>query len=202
MIAFIKGRISDIDMDKLVIENQGMGYNVFVTSRVLSGVNTPGETIKLYTYFSVKEDSMSLYGFPSKDELDLFRKLINVNGIGPKGALSLLSFMTIDELRLAILSEDSKAISRAPGIGAKTASRIILDLKDKIDIENIFGSSGEEPEGSGHAGGDESIRNDAVEALVALGYSPSQALGVIRSLPISEHDSVEIIIKNALKKMI
>lgn len=202
MIAFIKGRISDIETDKLVIENQGMGYNVFVTSRVLSGVSTPGETVKLYTYFSVKEDSMSLYGFLSKDELDLFRKLINVNGIGPKGALSLLSFMTIDELRLAILSEDSKAISRAPGIGAKTASRIIIDLKDKIDIENIFGNPAEEPEEKGVAGGDESIRNDAVEALVALGYSPSQALGVIRSLPVSEHDSVETMIKNALKKMI
>ncbi|MCI8668271.1 MAG: Holliday junction branch migration protein RuvA [Lachnospiraceae bacterium] len=201
MIAFIKGQISDIDTDKLVIENQGMGYNVFVTSRVLSGVSTPGGTIKLYTYFSVKEDSMSLFGFPSKDELDLFRKLINVNGIGPKGALSLLSFMTIDELRLAILSEDSKAISKAPGIGAKTASRIIIDLKDKIDIENIFGNPAKEPDGN-NVEGDESIRNDAVEALVALGYSPSQALGVVRSLPVSEHDNVENIIKNALKKMI
>ena len=202
MIAFIKGQISDIDTDKLVIENQGMGYNVFVTSRVLSGVNTLGETIKLYTYFSVKEDSMSLFGFPSKDELNLFRKLINVNGIGPKGALSLLSFMSIDELRLAILSEDTKAISKAPGIGAKTASRIIIDLKDKIDIESIFGNPMKEQDGNSSAGGDESIRNDAVEALVALGYSPSQALGVVRNLPVSEHDSVENIIKNALKKMI
>lgn len=202
MIAFIKGQVEDIDTDKLIIENNGIGYNVFVTSRLLSGINTLGETIKLYTYFSVKEDSMSLFGFVSKDELELFKKLIGVNGIGPKGALSLLSFMTIDELRLAILSDDAKAISKAPGIGSKTASRIIIELKDKMDFEDIFGKNKVALDKTGTKDGDESIRNDAMEALIALGYSPSQALNVIRNIQVSENDSVEAIIKNALKKLI
>ncbi len=202
MIAFIKGQVEDIDTDKLIIENNGIGYNVFVTSRLLSGINALGETIKLYTYFSVKEDSMSLFGFVSKDELDLFKKLIGVNGIGPKGALSLLSFMTIDELRLAILSDDAKAISKAPGIGSKTASRIIIELKDKMDFEDIFVGNKMESDKTGTTDGDESIRNDAMEALIALGYSPSQALNAIRNIQVSENDSVEAIIKNALKKLI
>lgn len=200
MIAFIKGVIEDIDTDKLVIGQNGMGYNVFVTSGILSGVYRVGETIKLYTYLSVKEDSMTLFGFETKDELALFRKLIGVSGIGPKGALSLLSYMTINELRLAILSDDAKAISKTPGIGAKTASRIIIELKDKIDLESVFGNNN--ADAAVESGGDDSIRNDAVEALAALGYSPSQALNVIRTIPVSEEDSVEAIIKIALKKLI
>lgn len=198
MIAFIKGVIEEIDIDKVVIEQNGMGYNVFATSRILSGIYRTGETIKLYTYLSVKEDSMTLFGFETKDELGLFRKLISVSGIGPKGAIGLLSNMTIDELRLAILSDDAKAISKTPGIGAKTASRIIIELKDKIDLESVFGNNNAVVESNG----DDNIRNDAVEALVALGYSPSQALNVIRTISISEEDSVEAIIKNALKKLI
>lgn len=199
MIAFIKGEIIDIYTDRLIIENNGIGYSVFVTSRLLSSVLGSGETIKLHTYFNVKEDSMTLFGFSDKDELELFKKLIGVSKIGPKGALSILSCMSINELSVAILSEDAKAISKAPGIGVKTASRIIIELKDKIDYEDILSTNIMTENGLEE---NVNLRNDAAEALASLGYSPSQALNAMKSINITEDDSVEMIIKKALKKLV
>lgn len=199
MIAFIKGEIIDIYTDRLIIENNGIGYSVFVTSRLLSSVLGSGETIKLHTYFNVKEDSMTLFGFSDKDELELFKKLIGVSKIGPKGALSILSCMSINELSVAILSEDAKAISKAPGIGVKTASRIIIELKDKIDYEDILSTNIMTENGLEE---NVNFRNDAAEALASLGYSPSQALNAMKSINITEDDSVEMIIKKALKKLV
>lgn len=197
MIAFLKGTIEDIYADHIVLEHQGMGWNVFVTSKFIAAQGVVGSPVKVYTYLNVKEDGMTLFGFSGKDELELFKQLIGVNGIGPKGAMSILSLMTVDELRIAILSEDSKAIAKAPGVGAKTASRIILDLKDKIDIDTTFTSPvTNEPQEFGD------LKNEAVEALIALGYSPSQALGSIKKLSLTEQDTVESIIKQALKSLI
>jgi Holliday junction DNA helicase RuvA len=197
MIAFLKGTIEDIYSDHIVLEHQGMGWNVFVTSKFIAAQGVIGSQVKVYTYLNVKEDGMTLFGFSGKDELELFKQLIGVNGIGPKGAMNILSLMTVDELRIAILSEDSKAIAKAPGVGAKTASRIILDLKDKIDIDTALASpvTNETQEF-----GD--LKNEAVEALIALGYSPSQALGSIKKLSLTEQDTVESIIKQALKSLI
>lgn len=197
MIAFLKGTIEDIETDYIVIEQQGIGWQVFVTAKLITSIGVIGSEVKIYTYLSVKEDGMTLFGFGSKDELHIFKQLIGVNGIGPKGAMNILSFLTVDELRLAIVSEDSKKISKAPGIGAKTASRIILDLKDKVDIN--FAHSTPEINTINEYG---ELKNEAVEALIALGYSSSDAWKSVRTLPCTEQDTVESIIKRALKSLI
>ena len=137
MISYIIGIVDSVESDRVIIENNGIGYNIFMpqTSLEIIGI---GEEIKIYTYLSVREDAMQLFGFLSKDELELFKKLIGVSGVGPKGGLAIISACPGDSLWMAIISGDDKAISKAQGIGAKTAQRIIIELKDKIDTENII----------------------------------------------------------------
>ena len=155
-----------------------------------------GSTVKIYTYTSVKEDSFNLFGFLSKDELEMFKLLITVSGIGPKGALSIISEMGVNELRLAIISGDSKTISKAPGIGKKSAERIIIDLRNKVDIvseqdnENV-------PIMNAFTNSD--AKNDAIEALTSLGYSPTEALKAVRQLNITDEMDSGMILKQALK---
>ena len=138
MIGFVKGIIADFEEDTVTLEVQGIGMNVRATNQTLANLGSVGDEVKLYTYLYVKEDALMLYGFPSKEDMRVFKLLITVNGIGPKGALSILNAISPDELRFAILAGDSKAIAKAPGIGAKTAGRIILDLKDKLSLEEAF----------------------------------------------------------------
>ena len=138
MYAYIKGEIVDIAEDNVVLECNNIGYNIKVPFSVIQSLPGIGEDVKIYTYTCVREDAFILYGFLTKDDLWIFKKLITVNGIGPKGALGILSAMSADDLRFAIIAGDSKAIAKAPGIGAKSAERIILDLKDKIDLEPMM----------------------------------------------------------------
>ena len=130
MISYVKGSLTEKFEDSVIVEAGGIGYRIFVPTSVLEHLPKTGETVKIYTYFSVREDAMSLYGFLSRQDLEMFRQLIGVNGVGPKSALGILSALSPDVLRLAVLSGDAKAISKAPGVGSKTAQRIILDLKD------------------------------------------------------------------------
>ena len=136
MIAFVRGEIENISEDHAVIDVGGIGYNVRISPGTAGRLPGIGKEVKMYTYTCVREDAFWLYGFLSRDELELFKLLITVNGIGPKGGLAILSVLSADDLRFAIISGDAKAIARAPGIGAKTAGRVILDLKDKISIED------------------------------------------------------------------
>ena len=164
---------------------------------ILPGI---GNTVKVYTYLSVREDAMQLYGFLTKDDLNMFKLLIQVNGIGPKGALAILSVMSLADLKFAILSGDSKTISKAPGIGAKTAQRMIIDLKDKVTLEDAFEQKLNETQNSDNE--ELSInRNEAVEALVALGYSSTDALKAVRNSDIPNDADVETIIKLAFKQL-
>ena len=197
MIGYLKGEVAGIYEDRIVMEVGGIGYNIFMPASSLDLIEGIGETIKVYTYLLVREDALSLYGFLTKDDLELYKLLISVNGIGPKGGLALLSVMTSDDLRFAILSGDAKQIGKAPGIGPKTAQRLIIDLKDKVNLMDAF-----ELKASHTAADKESdtlgaIRNEAVEALVALGYSQSDSYRAVRSV---EEDSgnVESILKAAL----
>lgn len=208
MIAYVKGEIADISEDNVVLEANNIGYNIKIssgTARLLPGI---GEEVKIYTYTCVREDAFLLYGFLTKDDLDIFKKLITVNGIGPKGGLAILSVMSADDLRFAVISGDAKAISMAPGIGRKTAERVILDLKDKISIEDSFvnsGIDGSQLHGAAETNGKSSpialARNEAAEALTALGYSPSEALKAVKQVEIQEGMNTEDILKLALKKM-
>lgn len=199
MYAYLKGTIEEIAEDNLVLEVNGIGYNVKISARTVNAVGGIGSFVKIYTYTLVREDTFSLYGFLTRDDLEIFKKLITVNGIGPKGGLAILSVMSADELRFAILSGDAKAISKAPGIGAKTAERVILDLKDKISLEDAL-TPKESISITALAGGtDSNSKNEAIEALTALGYSGSEALRAVKQVEASEDTSVEEILKAALK---
>ena len=199
MYAYLKGTIEDITEDNLVIEAGQIGYNVKISARTLNALGGIGSFVKIYTYTLVREDTFSLYGFLTKDDLEIFKKLITVNGIGPKGGLAILSIMSADELRFAILAADAKAIAKAPGVGAKTAERVILDLKDKISIEDAI-SPKETVSALSVAGEDiGNKKNEAVEALVALGYSSSDALRAVKQVEMTEDIGVEEILKAALK---
>ncbi len=195
----MKGRIDEISEENVVVDIGGIGCNVKISSETaaqLSGVN---EEVKLYTYTCVREDLFQLYGFLTRDELEIFKKLITVNGIGPKGGLAILSVMSADNLRFAIIAGDAAAIAKAPGIGKKTAERVILDLKDKVSIEDTFASR--EMTQLTEKAVDKQAKNEAVEALTALGYSASDALRAVNMVSFEEDMSVETILKFALKNM-
>ena len=141
MISYIKGALGAVEDDVIVVETGGIGLAVHVPLSLLEELPALGEEVTVYTYFQVREDAMTLYGFLHRQDREMFKQLLGVNGIGPKGALGILSVMRPDELRIAIVGGDAKAISRAPGIGAKTAQRLILDLKDKVDLEEVMMAS-------------------------------------------------------------
>lgn len=202
MIAYIKGEVADITEDNLVIEANNIGYNIKISSATAGLLPRVGEEVKIYTYTYIREDAFLLYGFLTKDDLDIFKKLITVNGIGPKGGLAILSVMNADTLRFAIIAGDAKEIAKAPGIGKKTAERVILDLRDKISIEDTFLNKGSgDTAGAMAAGADSSARNEAAEALTALGYSAAEALKAVKQIELTDDMDTEAVLKQALKKM-
>jgi len=197
MYAYIKGEIVDITEDNLVLECNNIGYNIRIPLSVAQRLPGNGATVKIYTYTSVREDAFNLFGFLSKDDLEIYKRLIAVNGIGPKGALSILSAMSAEDLRFAILSGDVKAISKAQGIGAKSAERIILELRDKVQL---MGSAALEPDVMAvGVPTQNSAKNEAVEALTSLGYTPSDALKAVRQITVTEDMDAGTILKQALK---
>ena len=201
MIAFVKGSLAEVELDRVIIDVEGVGYNVFVSSYTISRLPLEGNEVKLYTYLNVKEDLMQLYGFLSKDELRIFKLLIGVNGIGPKGGLGILSYLTPDDLRFAVMSNDVKAISAAPGIGKKTAEKLILELKDKlgsIEPEEVTTSESV----TGNVSFSREIQTEAVQALVTLGYGSTEALRAVTNVMTEQEESVEEILKKALKFLI
>lgn len=200
MIAFIKGKVVDITEEAVILENNGIGYRIFTSSMVQTQIST-GNEVKLYTYLNVREDAMQLYGFLTKDDLKVFKLLITVSGIGPKAGLSILSVMSGNDLHYAVMSGDSKAISKAPGVGAKTAQKVILELKDKLKLEDILDAS-ENVEISGISEGQADIMKEAALALAALGYSQTEAMKAVRRCEITETTTVEDLLKLALKKMV
>lgn len=199
MIAYVKGELADITEDAIVVENNGMGYEISVPGSVMNGLPACGCEIKIYTYMYVREDAMKLYGFLTKDDLKVFKLLITVNGIGPKGALGILSVITPDDLRFAVLADDVKTISKAPGIGTKTAKKLILELKDKLKLEDAFEERLSHTEEVHTGAVSENIRSEAVQALVALGYSNADSLKAVRQVEITEDMTVEELLKKSLK---
>lgn len=201
MIRFIKGIVADIEETYLVLDNHGIGYRIFTPASVLERYVRVGEEIKLHTYMNVREDAMLLYGFLTSDDLHLFELLLGVSGVGPKAGLGILSALSADELRFAVLSDDVTAISKAPGIGKKTAQKLILELKDKMSLEDAFEKKlahGQDVPAA--AGTDES--SEAVMALTALGYASSDALRAVRAVEGHETMDVETLLKAALKNLV
>ena len=200
MIAFVKGEIENISEDNTVIDVGGIGYNVRISPQTAGRLPGIGQEVKLYTYTCVREDAFWLYGFISRDELELFKLLITVHGFGPTAGRAILSVMSADDLRFSIISGDAKAIAKAPGIGIKTAGRVILDLKDKISMEDTAFHR-EMDDYADLAGGWADAAGEAVEALTALGYSSADALRAVKKSDITEEMDVETILKLALKNM-
>ena len=207
MIGYLCGEIVELTEDLVVLDVHDIGYNVRISSDFATRLPGVGERVKIYTYTYVKEDAFLLYGFPSRDELDLFKKMIGVGGIGPKGALGILSVLSAADLRLAIYSGDIKAISKAPGIGKKTAERLILDLRDKVSPEEALESISSLEDGAGAADmgsmgmPDSRVKADAIEALVALGYARSDTIKAVQKVAITESTTTEDILKEALKHL-
>lgn len=201
MIAMVKGSLELVNENVIVVENHGIGFEILVPGSVVSLLPSVGQEVKLYTYTHVREDALQLYGFLTRDEMDMFKLLITVNGIGPKGALGILSVMDADTLRFAILAGDAKAIAKAPGLGVKTAGKLILELKDKCSIEDMLGSSGKASAGSGADSSVSETQGEAVEALVALGYSAADATAAVRKTAVTEDMTVEELLKQSLKNL-
>lgn len=201
MYAYIKGILTEITEDAIIIENQGIGYEIAVPGQVLDYLPSVGEEVKIYTYHYVREDAILLYGFLTKEDVKIFKMLIGVSGIGPKGALAILSVLSTDDLRFAILGDDAKAIAKAPGVGAKTAQRVIIELKDKLSLEDAFEQKLANQAQKAELNPAVGVKNESILALTSLGYSQSEALKVLQGIEISPDDQVEDVLKMALKQM-
>ena len=201
MYAYIKGILAEITEDAIIVENQGIGYEIAVPGQVFDYLPSVGEEVKIYTYHYVREDAILLYGFLTKEDVRIFKMLIGVSGIGPKGALSILSVLSTDYLRFAILGDDAKAIAKAPGVGAKTAQRVIIELKDKLSLEDAFEQKLANQAQKAELNPAVGVKNEAILALTSLGYSQSEALKVLQGIEISPDDQVEDVLKMALKQM-
>lgn len=201
MISYVKGTLAEISEDVIVVEAGSIGINIHVPLSVLDELPRIGEEVLIYTYLKVSEDAMTLYGFNSRRDLEMFRQLIGVNGIGPKGALAILSALSPDDLRMAILTSDAKAIARAQGIGSKTAQRVILDLKERVSIEDVMMPAGKEGTAAAGRNPANGPAKEALEALVQLGYSSTDAGKAVRLVEITDEMDSEAVLKAALKNL-
>ena len=202
MIAFIQGELCEVGQDTIIVACQGIGYEIQVPVSVAQSLPDPGNRVKIYTYTYVREDALGLFGFLTRDDLTVFKLLITVNGVGPKAALAILSSMTAYELRFAILAEDAKAISKAPGIGPKIAKRMIIELKDKLDLESMIDNHGDSSTyAAGNAEAAASVRDEVIMALTALGYSNTEAVRAVRAVSGADEMDSETLLKQALKKI-
>lgn len=197
MYAYLKGTVADKGQNELVLDVQGVGYLLFVSMTTLQETPPVGETMKLFTYLSVREDAMELFGFATREEKAMFLKLLSVSGVGTKLALAILSAMPLRDLSLAIVTGDAVTLSRAPGVGKKTAQRIALELKEKV-TESEFESA--PASGAPLSPVQEDAAVEALAALQALGYTPveaSRALAQVRG----QSDSANELVRLALRGM-
>lgn len=200
MIAYIKGTVVYANEECIVVDNRGMGYEVRTSAATCSQVRM-GEEVTLYTDLYVREDLLALYGFLSREELRVFKLLLGVSGIGPKVAVSILSTLRVEDLYYAVISEDAKSIARTPGIGPKGARRLIIELKDKMDLADLGIGQEEELPATAELPGDGSSITDTMEALIALGYSNGEAYRAVHKVLGAENMDAEQLLKEALKRM-
>lgn len=198
MIAYVKGVLAVVGQDSIIIDKGGIGININVPVSIISTLPSIGSEVKVFTYTYVREDAIALYGFMTMDDLDVFKLLINVNGVGTKTALGILSAITPNELRLAVISADYKTITKAPGIGKKSAERIVLELRDKVKM--VIEDDSYIAVDSGDVAKSDSV-NIALEALVSLGFSYGEAAKAVKQVDNDEEMDDESLIKAALKHL-
>ena len=199
MIAMLDGMVAEKSEGEVVLLVGGVGFRLLCSMTTLSGLPPIGSQCRLYTHFNVREDAMDLYGFQQREERDMFRNLITVTGIGPRSALFVLGSMPLPDLRMAILTGDLAALSRAPGIGKKTAQRITLELKDKVTKDALAsGVSFDEIAVTDAEAPAQDALGEAMQALKALGYSPQEASAALRG---AKADTADEFIRIALRSM-
>jgi Holliday junction DNA helicase RuvA len=201
MISYVKGELIALEEDKAIVDVNGIGYGVYMSGQALGMLPSIGEEVRLHTHLNVKEDAMQLFGFLTRDDLQVFKLLIGVSGIGPKGALNILSQLSPDDLRFAVVTNDAKTIASAPGIGKKTAEKLIIELKDKLSIEDVLNhtvNSEEKQESYSYAN---EMQSEAIQALVSLGYGNAESMKAVKKVTITEDITVEEILKLALKNI-
>ncbi len=201
MISYVRGELVAIEEEKVILDVNGIGYGVFMPGQAMGMLPPIGEEIRLHTYLNVREDAMQLFGFLTRDDLQVFKLLIGVSGIGPKGALNILSQLTPDELRYAVMINDPKVIATAPGIGKKTAEKLIIELKDKLSIEDILNHSVSQESSIKTNNYMNEVQTEAIQALVALGYGNAEAMKAVKKITITEEMTVEDVLKLGLKNI-
>ena len=201
MIASVKGKLETVTVESVIIDVNGFGVESIVPSAVFNYLPKIGDDIRLYTYLHVREDIMQLYGFLEKEDLEFFKLLITVNGIGPKAGIAILSSIPTDILTFAILSEDIKTIEKAQGIGAKTAKKLVLELKDKVGIINNKTITSENHDYFVKESINNEVKGEAVEVLIALGYSRTESMKAISQIEFAKDITAEELVKLALKNL-
>lgn len=202
MLAYVKGTIEELEEDAVIIEQNGIGYRIYTSAADISRLSGIHGPVKMHIHMSVREDDISLFGFISKEELYMYKLLISVSGIGPKAGLAILSALSVNDLKMAIISGDTKAITRANGVGTKGAQRIIMELKDKIDLESMLQTNDSV---SGNPASvieiNDIITNTAL-ALTTLGYSQMEAMRAIQSIKAADTMTEEQLLKASLKALV
>ena len=196
MYAHIEGIVAEKSAEGIVIDAGGVGYEMLASSATLAACPQAGEKIKVYTYLSVREDAMELFGFSTREEKRMFLRLIGVSGIGPRTAMGILSALSVRDLSIALVTGDAQALARAPGIGKKTAQRLVLELKDKVSDEELTSSGAPAPVRAAGSGAD----GEAIEALMALGYPASEAAKAVSAVA-GQADRADEILRLALRSM-
>lgn len=199
MISFIRGELVAFEKDKVVVDVGGVGFGIYMPGQSMGALPQTGSEVKIHTYLNVREDAMQLFGFLTRDDLEVFRMVIGVSGIGPKGGLSILSQLSSDDLRFAVMAGDVKAICASPGIGKKTAEKLIIELKDKLSIEDVLTRT-QEGEGQVVSAQINDIHSEAIQALVALGYGSTESAKAVKKVD-PKLETVEEVLKAALKYM-
>lgn len=201
MISYVRGELVAIEEDKVILEVNGVGFGIYMPAQAMNMLPPLGEEVRLHTYMNVREDAIQLFGFLTRDDLKVFKLLIGVSGIGPKGGLSILSQLSPDDLRFAVMANDAKTISSAPGIGKKTAEKLIIELKDKLSIEDVLNKAVENETATTVTNAGNEIQAEAVQALVALGYGSTESMKAVKKVAANENSTVEDVLKQALKNM-
>ena len=201
MISYVRGELVAIEDDKVILDVNGVGFGIYMPAQSMTLLPTIGEEVRLHTYMNVREDAMQLFGFLTRDDLNVFKLVIGVSGIGPKGGLNILSQLSPDDLRFAVMANDAKTIAATPGIGKKTAEKLIIELKDKLSIEDVLNKTVEQDAMAPATNASSEIQAEAVQALVALGYGSTDAMKAVKKVPLEEGITVEEVLKLALKNM-
>ncbi|MBO5238525.1 MAG: Holliday junction branch migration protein RuvA [Lachnospiraceae bacterium] len=199
MLAYIKGTLEEIQDDSVIVDNHGMGYRIFTSGMDLGRMPALGEKVTLHLHMNIREDDISLYGFLNKEALRLFQLLISVSGVGPKVAIAVLSALTVNDIQMAVISGDAKALTKANGVGTKGAQRIIIELKDKLSLDSLLEEDVQESTGVPL---DTDVFTTTAMALTSLGYSQLEATQAIRRVEHADGMTEEELLKAALRKLV